>query len=301
MAWDTKNQGNQGGSKDFIREGNVDILLIKETPTKVRFLTIEPDIDQIMSDQKLTREQATEFVNTVLMFDEWIMPIAHWEHKISKIEGKRYFSKIACQGKLSCPMCAQNDIDKSNGIEKNQELSYPVGKLFCVPVYVYDLKRVLFVKQYEDFFEDVGTYINQNGADSTFNLSKSGKGYKTRYKAIFSGKADPIPEGLKYLSPNELDFTMDHDKILKAMNGMGTGHNTSTYAKKREEEQVNNDTIVDAGATGDAGSFVLPFGKHKGKTLAGLKEEDPEYLTFISTNSAGLTKDKVDEFLASTK
>ncbi len=293
MAWDTKSQGSQSGGQGWVKEGNFEILLIREEPIKVRFLTVDVDVEKIMSEQTLTREQAQEYINTVLLFDEWVMPISHWEHKIPAIAGQRYFSTVPCQGKLSCPLCMENDTARANGVTENKFLPYPVSKKFYVPAFVYSLNKVLFIRQTEQFFDDIATYINKHGSNSAFELSKTGKGFNTRYKSIYDGEAEGIPDDLKYLSPKELDFDVSQADIDKQISGQGGGS---------PRESSNDATPVTPAPTGDVSEFKIPFGNHKGKTINEVYiEGDEAYLKFIVENSAGLLKDNVVKFLADKK
>ena len=88
-----------------------------------------------------------------------------------------------------CPLCAENQGAKENGITENKMLPYPVRKRFIAPAWVSRLKKVLFVKQSQEFWEEVGMYIDQNGLDIEFDIYKTGKGFNTKYKAIYIGKA----------------------------------------------------------------------------------------------------------------
>jgi hypothetical protein len=52
------------------------------------------------------------------------------------------------------------------------------------------------------------------------------------------------------------------------------------------------------GAKGSAvGTFVVPFGNHKGQTLADIAKSDPTYLKFLSDRGSGILQQKVKEYL----
>ena len=172
-----------------------------------------------------------------------------------------------------------NDSARENGVEENKLLPYPIAKKFFVPAYVPSLKRVLFVKNTEQFFEDIGTYINKHGSNSAFELSKSGKGFSTRYKAIYDGPAEPLPKELEYLSPRELDPTISDDDVKKAMSGQGSG------------PKIRNEETTDApaqGASDNPADFKIPFGTHKGKSI---KE------VYDSVDEKGISKAQLEQII----
>jgi hypothetical protein len=275
--WGDFNKQNTGSRQGWVREGNIDVFLFKQDPERVKFLTEDVNIDQIMSEKKMTREQAQEYVEIELMFKKWIRPIGHWEHVVPSIPNQRFFSTLPCQGS-GCILCGENDKAKASGVTENKLLPYPMRKRFIVPAYFYSLERVLFVKQTEEFFKDIAVYIDRQGSDVMFDIFKEGKGFNTRYKSIYIGPADQVPK-IDLMSPEQIDLTVDEQTVRKTI-----GNTIPDFPP----EETN----------GDAGGFEFPFGSYKGHTIKQVYDMgETEYLTFLRENSSGLVQKKVAEFL----
>lgn len=284
MGWNMDNQGGKSSSgQAFVKEGNIDVFMFSEKETKVRFLTENVDIEQIMEEKKITREEAVEYVNTELIFKKWIMPISYWEHTIPQIQGQRYFSTQICQGKRACPLCFENEAAKNNGVTENKLLPYPVRKRFYVPAYFYDLQKVLFVKASQDYFEEIAKYINKNDGPVDFEIYRSGKGFGTKYHSTFIGAASNKEKIEVGLSPEELDFTATEKEIQDKISTRG-------FVKHDSESGETTDT-------GSAGDFKIPFGEHKGKSIHEVYQIDEKYINFLLENSSGVIQDKVKAYL----
>lgn len=317
MGWEGYGQGRaSAASQGFVQEGNVFLFVFPDKPTKVRFLTEDVDIEQVMKEQNLVREAAQEYVATRLCFEKWVMPIAKWEHQIKEIPGKRYFSTAVCLGRNTCPMCAENERDRQNGVTENKMLSYPVRKRFLVPVYVYDLNRVLILRAAEDFINDVAKYIGRQGINSDFEVWKEGKGFNTKYKSAFLGvgeRLDIDPSAIP--APGSLDFSLTPEELARRIDGGGSRPSTPRSeppaatqqppaaqpapqaATGRETVDVEARVVPAAGGPGD---FVIPFGSHKGRTVKQVFDlGETEYLTFLAKNASGAAKDAACTFLAS--
>lgn len=280
--WGDFDKQNSGSRQGWVKEGNIDVFLFKQDPERVKFLTEDIDINKIMSEKKMTREQAQEYVEIELMFKKWIRPIGHWEHIIPSIPNQRFFSTIPCQGN-SCILCDENGKAKSNGVTENKLLPYPMRKRFIVPAYFYSLERVLFVKQTEEFFKDIAVYIDRQGSDIMFDIFKEGKGFNTRYKSIYIGSSDSVPK-IDLIPPEQIDLTISDEVILKAI-----GNTIPDFPPKEENG-------------GDAGAFEFPFGSYKGHTVKQVYDMgEIDYLNFLKENSSGLVQKKVAEFLSGNK
>lgn len=290
MAWDMEGQkGKSASSQGYVKEGNIDVYLFNETPTRVRFLTEDVDIEKIMSEQKLTREEASEYVNTVMIYEKWIVPISRWEHTIPGIQGQRYFNTVICAGKRECSLCMENDKAKNNNATiDNKSLPYPVRKRFFVPAFFYNMGKILFVKGAQDFFEEIAAYISKNeGKDVDFEIYKTGKGFSTKYKSLFLGESkDKIDCDFGVL-PSDLDFSVTEEEIKKKISIGGF----------QKDKESNSQVPVNTDETNvSASAFKIPFGTHKNKTISEVSDIDPEYLNFLSTNSSGLLQTKITEF-----
>lgn len=286
-------QNSKGASKEYVREGNIDVYVFSTNKTRVRFLTEKVDIEKIMSEQKITRELAEEYVKTDLIYQKWIMPISTWEHIIPSIQGERFFSTVACPGKNSCEvLCAENEAARERGVDENRLLPYPVRKRFLVPAYFYELNRILFVKNNQDFFDDIAYYINDNDGPLDFEIYKTGKGFNTKYKAKFAGKSIDVEIPKLTIMPKDLELTETKEAIMKkialktpkASKGFTKSNSVDTTSKVEQD----ND---------DPGSYVFTFRGYKGKTIEEVYKINPSYIDFIVENSSGMVKKKAEDFL----
>lgn len=304
MAWDLDGQkpkSGSGQSADWVEEGNIEVFVFKQEPKRCRFLTEPVDLEKLMSEQQLSREQAQEYVNTELMWQQWIMPIGMWEHVIPQIPGQRYFSTIPASRDPENPITKANEQARQNGTTENKMLPFPLRKRFLVPAYFYGYDKVLFVKQSEEFFKDVAEYINRQGHMIDFDLYKEGKGFQTKYKAMFVGEAenkDPV-SNFEMLAPNEINMEPAEEEIQRKL-GNTSKSKSSVNQNKGTEEAKPQEAKAEPETSGEAGEFVMPFGSHKGKTLQQIWDEgNTEYLEFIRDNSAGAVQKSVAAYLGS--
>jgi len=303
MAWNLGAESGSGKSSVSVVEGNIEVFLFSESPTTIKFLTEDISVEQVMSERNVPREQATEILNTQIVRERWIQPQSYWEHSIPSIPGIRFYSTVPCSGSRNgCVLCAQNQQKKDSGISENKLLPFPVRKRFLVPAYFYELGRVLFVRGNEDFFKDVGAYLNKNGSDSSFDIWKTGKGFETKYKAIYGGKADPIdPAATKGLvTPSKVDIFLDSQEIERriAVRSVQAG-SVQEHQPDRKTQTEGQERAIES-KENDASSFFIPFGTHKGHTLSQILDlGDMKYIEFLRDNGSGVVKTKASEFLVS--
>jgi hypothetical protein len=305
-------KGGTGARRDWVDEGNVPIYIFQEEPDRVRFLLEEPDFAAIAEERSVTPDEAQEIAYTQLMWERWYMPVPQWEHVIPSIPGKRYFSTQACLGMQVCPMCAENQAAKDRGVAENKMLPFPVRKRFLAPAWVSRLNKVLWVKQSQEFWEEVGQYIEKNGTDIEFDIYKTGKGFNTKYKSIYVGKAKGKAKEPE-LAPDEMDFTPSDEDMARKL-GQETSNPTSGAssgggARKTEKPKSSSDDSSDdtgeetkpsalSGDSEDPGEFVIPFGSHKGKSVRELFDSgEVQYLQFLESRSSGLVQETVSAFL----
>jgi|GEM_PF-5348805 len=287
-----KNERSQKNTQGYILEGNVPIYIFSENPVRVRFLTEDISIEQVMSEMNLVREAAIEYIGTKLIHEKWIQPVSHWEHQIKEIPGKRYFSTVVCKGRNCCPLCNENIIARNNGVSENKLLPYPVRKRFVVPAWFYDMGKILYVRGAEDFFDDISTYINKNGVNSDFDIYKQGRGFNTKYRSIYIGPS-PVNELdlSQIILPKNLNFELDEAEYLRRINGGNIREAVQEEDKPQDKSQEKQEKEI-------VGDFTLPFGSHKGKSLKQLFDlGETDYLEFLSKNSSGLVQEKVIAFM----
>lgn len=327
---------SQGGKKatnseGFVQEGNIEIYLMTDKETRVRFLTEAIDVEFLMHERKQTREEVEEYIRTELLMEKWLFPVSHWEHTIPQIPNVRYFSTIACLGRKSCQLCDENDKARANGVTENKQLPYPVRKRFLVPAYFYEMDRILFVKQGQEFFEDIATYVDKNpGQALDFGIYKTGRGLSTKYKSVFLGPSQKIKKKLTVgVAPKDLDFSSMYDDLdmklggrsaqkpspstytppvaqtpVPAQQGQGQAQGAPAPATPAQvlDQALAQPPVAPPVAPpprNEAGDFVIPFGSHKGKTIREIYIIDQQYVDFLKENSSGLLQDKVAEFLKS--
>ncbi len=310
MAWNGF-QGQSGrANQGYVEEGNVKCFVFSDTPTRVRFLTEDISPEDIMSQLKITREEAEDHIYTKMSKDRWIFPKSYWEHSIPSIPNKRFYSSVHCEGKSRCELCAENDVAKENGVTENKLLPFPVRKRFIVPAYVYDLKMVLYVRGSEDFFDGVAAYVNKNGSNIDFDIYKKGKGFNTTYHSVFDGPSEDLPVDLVVLSPSELSLSISHEEIKRRVDGTPANHTTNqnvreyheqhaapqAAAQQPKEEEVKVEKQAEPVEIQK--QFTIPFGQHKGKTFDDLmKSGNSEYIKFLAENSNGEVQRAAKEFM----
>jgi hypothetical protein len=300
MAWNFDGQSSKTGiQKDWIMEGKVPTFLFKSDPERVRFLMKDVSIQSIMKSKKLSKEEAQNFINTELLWESWIMPVGFWEHSIPSITGKRFYSTMVCRGMQTCPLCAENNEAKDNGVTENKLLPYPIRKRYVAPVYSYRFKKILFVRQHQDFYEDIAAYVEKHGLDIDFDFSKSGKGLNTRYKSIYLGESEKKMSEikLKVILPKDLDFTISQEELTKRLGGI-----PDFVPEDIKKDDFIADDIKESSdeSLDEDGDFIIPFGSHKGKSIQELFDMgEIKYLEFLTEKASGVVRDKVEAFLVS--
>lgn len=293
----------------YVEEGNIKKFKFTTQAQRVRFLTEDVDVEQIMSEQKMSREEAVDYINRTIGREKWLAPKSFWEHSIKSIPNQRFFSTVACVGKTGCLCCAENEKARAQGVTENKMLPYPVRKRFVCPAYVYDLKMVLYVIGAEDFFSSVAKYIEKNGSDIDFELSKEGKGFDTTYSAFFLGKATEKLPDLKVIAPADIDLFCGEEEARRRMTGgiskskspvHGEEPRRMPTAEEDRETDRKFDNMKDAEPSpkAEGGEFKMPFGTHKGKTFAEIEQIDGrDYIKFLSENSVGIVQIEAEKYL----
>lgn len=282
--------------RDWITEGKVDVFMFKNEPQKVRLLLEDIDPEVYAKENKITVEEAMEIIFSKLMHEKWLQPYPIWEHTIPQIRGERFFSVTICRGISQCELCAQNDFDRNNGVSENRDLSFPVKRTFIVPVWVYGLNRVLFVRQSQKFFEGLLPYIKKNGLSIDFEFSKAGVGLNTTYSAIFVGPAELKEfDFSKITKPCELDFNISDEDLAIRL-----GKKKKAPVQQQTQQQVTTTTssvVQEPVSTDNPGDCTVPFGTYKGHKISEIFELNTDYLTFLAEKGSGIIQKSAAEFL----
>lgn len=283
----------------YVEEGNIKKFRFTSSSQRVRFLTEDVDIEQVMADQGMTREEAVDYINHNIGRKKWLAPKSFWEHSVKSIPNQRYFSTIACVGKAMCPCCAENEKAREQGVTENKMLPYPVRKRFVCPAYVYDLKMVLYVVGAEDFFTNIAKYIGKYGTDIDFEISKEGKGFDTKYNAFFLGKSTEELPDLDMLSPADVDLFCGEEEARRKMAGGISKPKSPVHGEEPRvitDEKPSTDPVESSSASN--GEFKMPFGTHKGKTFAEIEQIDGrDYIKFLAENSVGTVQAEAEKYL----
>ena len=275
MVWDL----GVSDARDFITEGNVPCLLIKKKHRKIQFLFEMFDAGPY-TKKGMSEEEVKELFQSKLKLENWYEPIAHWEHTIIEV-GK--FSTTACSG-TKCSNCEANDGARNNGVTENKMLPFPVRKMFVLPVWVYELERVLFIKQAQQFYEEIGAYAEKHGNGMDFDIYKTGSSLGTRYHSIFAGKADLIKA--EVMMPNELDFISPENKDFKE------------FAEADVTLKDLDNKFMGGKNPKGVGAFVIDFGDYKDKTLKEIWDSgDKEFLDFLVMKTDGVVREEAEKFL----
>lgn len=294
MWGDFADSSNSVGSNlGYVEEGNVKKFKFTDKAQRVRFLTEDLDLSKIMSDKKITREEAIDYVNRTVAKEKWVMPKSFWEHTVKSIPNQRFFSTIVCTGRNQCVCCLANEQAKENGVTENKFLPYPIRKRFICPAFVYDLNMVLYVVGNESFFGGIAKYIEKHGSDIDFELSKSGKGFDTKYEAFFLGKSEtPLPAGLEVIAPKDLDLFCGAEEVKRRIEGGSSAPKSPVHGEEPKRD-------VEPSASSADGEFKLPFGTYKGKTFAEIEQTDGrEYIEFLAKNSVGTVQQEAEKYLS---
>lgn len=306
MGWN-HGSGSGGSRAEFVMEGQVPLYVFTETPTRVRFLTEDYGVEDLMQELGVVREQAEEVLNTKVIHERWVQPVARWEHQIKEIPGKRYFSTMVCRGRQVCELCQTNEEAKAQGVSENKMLPFPVRKRFFVPAWFYDMKRVLYVRAAEDFFDDVATYVNRSGSACDFDIYKQGKGLNTKYKVVYVGpsKDEVDLASLTLIKPKDLNFTLDAEEWERRVNGRpaaAQGGSASAAEQKPAEYAVPPGAgpataePVQQPAKAEP-EFTIPFGSNKGRTFKELLQSgDRDYILFLAKNGSGEVQKRAQDF-----
>lgn len=299
MWGDFANAKGVSSNSGYVEEGNVKKFKFTETPQRVRFLTEDVDVEQVMSEQMMSRDEAVDHINRTIGTKKWLAPKSFWEHSIKAIPNVRFFSTVCCTGRMGCPLCSENDVARERGVSENKFLPYPVRKRFVCPVYVYDLKMVLYLVAAEDFFQDVSRYITKNGNAIDFEVSKSGKGFDTKYNAFFLGKSTEELPKLNILAPEDVDLFCGNEELRRRVGDVSQ----TTVKPPVPQGNVNNDTpprdVSESSQTAQD-KFTLPFGTHKGKTLEEVEQiAGIDYIKFLADNSVGTVQSEAQKYLRS--
>lgn len=303
MAWGTFGDAKTSSSAGFVLEGNVKKFKFTEQAQRVRFLTEDVDIEQIMSEKHIGRDEAEDFVMRNIAPNKWIMPKSFWEHSIKSIPNQRFFSTVFCLGKNKCTLCAENDKVRAMGTTENKMLPYPVRKRFLVPVWVYDLKQVLYLIGSEDYLNTIARYIDKHGSNIDFEVSKRGKGFDTSYDVIFLGKSEEeLPADIEILKPSEVDMYCGDEELQHRITGerkQNAEFNREPNPVHGEEPKQSFDDTQTVPKT-ETKEFVMPFGTHKGKTLKEIEASDGiEYVKFLAENSVGAVQAEAEKYINS--
>lgn len=329
MGWNTNAGGGRSGERPaFIQEGNLEIMLFTEEKQRVTFLTQDIDVEQVMSQNQLTREQAMEYIYTEMARTMWINPYDYWSHDVPSITGSRFFSTIACVGRQTCFCCAENDKAKASGITENKMLPYPVKKKYLVPVWVYSMNRVLFIRQNQAFMDSIGEYLNKFGSNSDFDVWKTGKGFSTNNHSMYLGpRGVDFPQTpLQMIMPNQIDFGVTQEEINKKIGVTSAQQQTPPVQQPAQSYQAQpvvqpvqpvqpvqgngpapvqtyqvppGTTVNVQPAQSNAGAFIIPFGMYKGQSLEQAYAQDPATIIFFRDKGNGLVQTKAAEFLTS--
>ena len=339
--------GSSAESQGFVEEGGLKVMIFSENHTRLRFLTEDISVEDLMAQEKMTREEATDALYTKVSRDRWIFPISYWEHQIKEIPGTRFFATAACRGRSNCAMCDENNKAKESGITENKFLPYPVRKRFLVPAFVYDLGMVVFIRGSDQFFDAMAVYLNQHGSAIDFEVWKTGKGLNTEYKSMYLGPAqltnlkELADTGITWPAPKDTSLIVSEVEVAARMKGgkqktptptpvaapaqryvppvaapapageevphyvAGSDGVATPSASNIPKKEAGKVVIKGASApvaptpSGDAGSFEVTFGSHKGMTLRQLYDlGEEQYIDFLAKNSAGQVKAAATEFLA---
>ena len=265
MVWRLETQ--QGKGRDFVSEGNVPVYLISREPTRAHFLVKTLDVKEY-EKKGMTKEAIDDLLYAELMWQDWYVPVSMWEHTVI-INGK--FSTSFCIG-ANCELCKENQQARSNGIDENRLLPYPVRRRYVLPAWFYKLEKVLFVKQTADFFREVDKYIAKFG-QCDFEIYKEGQGMGTIYKVTYSGQSETPKIEEEFSKPSEIDFTPVEQKDFR------------DFAEDKVAE---------------GGEFKITFGAHNGSTLSEIwNEGDKEFIQFLVEKSDGEVQKQAKAFMDS--
>jgi len=297
MGWGNYKDNNSKKDLGFFEEGNVKLFQFSETPKKIRFLVKEISVEDIMFQQKISREEAEEYKNTKLQFEEWIQPVSFWIHTIKAIPEVRRFSKVVCLGKSLCKLCESNNHKRAEGVTENKFLPFPVNKQFVAPIYVYETNEIMYIRSGQDFFDDISVYIDKFGTEVDFDVFKTGQNLDTRYKSIYLGPNNDKTLFSEPMKPKELNFDIGADELNKRLGVTPSNKNQQETKVESKSDIPKVETNVSVGNPID-GLMVINFGSHKGKTVKEIFDfGEIDYLKFLAKEANTVVKEYVSKFL----
>lgn len=135
-----------------------------------------------------------------------------------------------------------------------------------------------------------GTKVTSQNVDEAIKCSETdGLGKALSHLGLAADIYLGMFDGDKYKYPAEY---FQEETPAPAANPKPASNGQSKQADK-SELQTTAEVIVD----NDAGGWVIDFGKHKGKTLAVLFDENPNYFKwFLSQNKSNPPEDEMGKF-----
>jgi len=206
-------------------------------------------------------------------------PVSYWTHYIpSKVAKGPKGAVVICPGRDVCPACADG--------------TFRTKRVHAINVWDYENKTVKILEGGNSIFQALKQIKDQIGSLLTVDISikKSGEGMNTKYSVVPIPMMSPfdiskaqtlfdIVKLKKQNSPEEIDT------ILAKMSGVE--HEEQAPAEEAswgEETPAPEPSPATQTPTQTTGSTILAFGKYKGKTMADVYKEDPNYVKWCAEN-----------------
>lgn len=196
--------------------------------------------------------------------------VERWrQHGVQSQQDEDQFRSVVCprghdgRTDATCPLCAKPSDEKG-------DQRFPISRRFAVNVWDYDTNSVKVLIGGPQIFEEFDTVAAAgiNPMDSDWTVIKTGKQKNTKYNMV-RGDATPFTHEVKAGDLHDLDKygkATEIGKIFETLEEMGWDYDSLAIPQFTLDK---------------AEAFTMPFGKHKGTSLAVLVVEDPEYLEYL--------------------
>ncbi len=240
---------------------------------------------RLLFDGPVRRPDGSTFQGTQLPFGSW------WHRmKEDATKGRKYHDWLCIGQFRNCPLCIENGAyEAANPAAEGKKVEnklkpWPMKKKTDVNAWSYEMNKVVIISLGNDLWDKLKTIEEAKGKDiDQFDvmLTRKGQGITTTYDAVpMDEVAFSLPEG---------NFLFDLEaETAKSERGADELNEVISGDFDRKQGQDGGQRQAGAPAGGDvnaAMAVVMTFGAHAGRTLGDVFKSEPNYLTWLMSNS----------------
>lgn len=218
-------------------------------------------------------------------------PVSYWSHYIpNKSPNGPKGAMVICPGRNICPACA-------NG-------TFTTRMVHAINVWDYETKSVKILEGGNQTFQPLKQVKDQIGTllSVDFSIKKTGSGRDTSYSVVPIPMMQPFDNsGIHGLFPiANLRMPDSVEVIARHIEAMSGITPTETATTINPEVPVTTKPII-THIKADPTTPTLQFGKYKGRTVADVYLEDPNYIKWCADNISDPTiKTEAKRIMTST-